>query len=194
MTESPIRIDPVIGRSKSWLLNYGLDLGLDVLRRIGVQAPKMTIHRHHRLRERGWYRDGRVTMNLARCRPPTGVPGFSWSFPGYKADLTPVGVVTHEFGHHVDARFGFPDLSAWADEAPVSGYEPDRGEAFAEAFRLFCTNPDLLRQGRPIRWNTLVELLRDPYGDDELVDWDQVLTSRDAHERIVNAAGNWIDR
>lgn len=190
MSALPVRIDSVVDLSRAELLSYGFEIGLDVLHLVGVTPPATTVHRHHRLRERGWYRAGRVTINLARCRPPTGVPGYSWSFPGYKADLTPVGVVTHEFGHHVDASRGSPDLSSWGDEAPVSGYEPNRDEAFAEAFRLFCTNPDLLRVGRPRRWRTLGEGV-DP-GD--LVPWEDVLRSRGAHERIVNAARNWISR
>jgi len=190
----PIRVDPVGNLDKPALLKYGFELGFDVLRGAGMDLPATTVHwpEPHRHPERGWYRGRRVTVNLPRCRPPTGTPGYSWSYPGYKADMTPVGVVTHEIGHYVDELKGFPDIGSWHGEAAVSGYEPNRGEAFAEAFRLFCTNPDLLRTGRMIRWNTLVVSLR--FEPDEMMHWEDVLRARGAHERIINAARNWVGR
>lgn len=43
-----------------------------------------------------------IQLNLSSCRTPIGVPGFSWSYTGYKADLTPAGVLSHEVGHYID--------------------------------------------------------------------------------------------
>lgn len=193
-----MRVDPVFELDRPDLLEYGLELGRGILRRLEIPEPIVEVHwpTPHRHPERGWYRgvrlgEKRVTINLPRCRLPTRVPGYAWSFPGYKADLTPIGVVTHEFGHHVDAWLKYPHLPGWRSEAPVSGYEPNRGEAFAEALRLFCTNPDLLRVGRPVRWGFFAERAGEI---GELAPWEDVLRLRGAHERFISAARNWIRR
>lgn len=182
------------------LLEIGYRLGLGALDRNDIPHPGITVHwpQPHRHRDLGWYRPGRsstslgrVTMNLPRCRPATKVPGYAWSFPGYKADRTPVGVFTHELGHYVDDYLGKPVLHEWRDyESPVSGYEPNRQEMFAEAFRLLCTNPDLLRVGRPIRWRTFTDGLGLDPG--ELEPWEERLERWGAHEKFLNAAKNFV--
>lgn len=188
---------------KPQLLEVGYRLGYDVLDRNGLPHPGVTVHwpKPHRHRELGWYRPGRtpsslgrVTVNLPRNRPATKTPGFSWSFPGYKADRTPVGVFTHELGHHVDDYLNEPIITSWGDEAPVSGYEPNRQESWAEAWRLFCTNPDLLRVGRPRRWHTLTETLGLVPSDllGELEPWEERLERWGAHEKFLSAARNFV--
>lgn len=138
-----------------------------------------------------------LVVNVKRCRVATRVPGWSWSYPGYKSDLTPYGVVCHEFGHHVDyvlgARGGLiSNRKIWkavvANEEEVSGYEPNHAEAFAEAFRLFLTNPSLLREGRPERWEFMTHTLGlDP---PNTTSWRIVL--KHAHPQIVRAAEKWV--
>lgn len=99
-----------------------------------------------------------VYVNVRKTSKPVKKPGFRWSFTGYKADLTVYGVTAHETGHHVHVklrRSRVNDLiySLQVDkEPPVSSYEPNMSELFAEAMKLFILNPDLLRQGRPRRY------------------------------------------
>lgn len=186
---------PVLGLPKAKLYALGLELANQLLDGSYLRRPEyLDDHAYFRRGrgpgQRGFYRNGRVHTNLAACAPPTRTPGFAWSFPGYKADLTPVGVVCHEVGHHVDDLFGHPSLVSWATEPPVSGYEPDRGERLAEAVRLLGTNPDLLRCGRPRRWTTLVDVLGLVPAHD--LPWEEVLRSRGAHEKHLRAAGNWV--
>lgn len=81
-----------------------------------------------------------------------------WSFPGYKVDRTPFGVVCHEFGHFVWLRLvkGTERVDKWYEiwrRTPrVTSYEPVAAEAFAETIRLFLTNSDLLKMANPIRY------------------------------------------
>ena len=66
----------------------------------------------------------------------------------------------------------------------------DRGldEKMAEAARLFITNPDLLKRGRPRRY----EIFSSHYQPVVRNRWTTVLTY--AHPKIVNAAERWIER
>lgn len=192
--------DDVLSMDKPTLLEAGVYLGDVFLQdHPDVSRPTLEVHwpKPHRHPERGWYRPGRITVNLPRCRPPTRTPGFAWSFPGYKADMTPIGVYTHELGHHVEEelqpRVSDPWVTdSWMLEPPVSGYEPNFTEAFAEAFRLFLTNPSLLREGRPRRWSTLTVELGLVPSTLATIPWDEVLTQRGAHERFIAAARNWV--
>jgi len=144
----------------------------------------------------GWYDGrGRIVVDVKRARAPTKKPGFSWTYPGYKADLTPLGVAAHEAGHHVYSQmYRRIDKRAWRDvlkrEAPCTRYEPNMSEAFAEAFKLFLTNPDLLRVGRPLRWEFFTKRLKlKPVRD---LSWRAVL--RRAHPKFIAAAESWIAR
>lgn len=138
-----------------------------------------------------------IAVNVSKCRVATRIPGWSWSYPGYKTDLTPYGVLCHEIGHHVDRLLGsrgdVSERKAWRDvvavEEEVSGYEPNHQEAFAEAFRLFLTNPDLLKNGRPERWEYFTEKLQlSPPHEHR---WRVVL--KHAHPRIISAAESWVN-
>lgn len=134
-----------------------------------------------------------IVVNVTRTVLPPKTPGYSWSYPGYKADLTAFGVTCHEAGHHTD--FLLPDRRARLREVRivretepcVTRYEPNLAEVLAEAFKLFCTNPDLLRAGRPRRFGMLVGWGLVPVEDRA---WQEVLT--DAHPKIIRAAENWI--
>lgn len=90
-----------------------------------------------------------------------GRAGRQWSYPGHWTDRTAHGVMAHELGHHVDVLSGktsggrayTSDYSSMirlrSGEKPLTSYCPNDGEWFAEMFRLFTTNPDLLRLIRP---------------------------------------------
>jgi len=111
----------------------------------------------------GWYRSYSINRPFpfmkiavkACARPAVGV-ARSWSFPGYKTDRTPVGVIAHETGHHIDAmlgilRHGANDLQHVVKQK-ITSYEPNTSELIAETLRLFILNPDLLSIVAPDRF------------------------------------------
>lgn len=129
----------------------------------------------------------------SRLRPVNG-EAF-WQAPGSYMDFTPLGVFCHEVGHHVDyvlhpkaysMQNGFEEIVD--NEEEISTVEANVPESFAEAIRLFVTNPDLLRQGRPERY----EYLTKGMGLKPLHShgWKRVL--RSAGKRVNAAAAKWI--
>lgn len=116
-------------------------------------------------RECAYYRPIYINICLEKCAS-IGQTGPAWSYPGYVADRTPYGVLAHELGHHADrtrstrtgAYFGDYSLETRraANEPRLTGYCPNDAEWFAEHFRLFVTNPDLLRLIRPRTFALLV--------------------------------------
>jgi hypothetical protein len=114
---------------------------------------------------------GRVYVNVRACAKPVMKPHhMCWSWPGYKTDRTPVGVVAHETGHHVEFILGARrkqfKLSWWreilvrAKKERITSYEPNSAEAFAETMRVFILNPRLLEGHAPNRYRFLTETLR----------------------------------
>src|SRR5437868_3800386 len=62
----------------------------------------------------GHYLSGRqlVWVNAAVCAKPARGTPRKFSFPGNVTDRTPVGVVAHEVGHHIDHILSYPSTSA----------------------------------------------------------------------------------
>ncbi len=163
-----------------------------------LPVPKITVEP-----ARGWmfpdacayYRAGEITICVDRCAA-VGVAGRQWSCPGYVVDRTPYGVLQHELGHYVDVmrstRRGryMGDLSIALREAsgaaPVTSYCPNAGEWFAEMFRVFVTNPDLLRLIRPRIYPTLATLFAPVFRDT----WRDRLAG--APERTIAAAARRV--
>jgi hypothetical protein len=153
----------------------------------------------------GLYYDGHVFVNLPRCALPVQKPAVrSWSWPGWKTDRTPVGVVAHETGHHVEwalRRAGRLDRAKgleWRDllettrGRTVSGYEPVPDEAWAETLRLFILNPDLLRRALEARYAFVTGLGLRPVSRLLRKGWRAVLANPayyPAGERWVNQPG-----
>ncbi len=92
----------------------------------------------------------------------------NWNWPCSITDREPYGVLCHELAHHVD--WTTSDVKAVysgnyskevfdrSGELAVTSYEPDNPvEWFAEIFRIFITNPDLLKQIRPWTYEILGE-------------------------------------
>jgi hypothetical protein len=112
-----------------------------------------------------YYRRNTTHICVARCAA-IGVAGPAWSYPGYTVDRTPYGVLQHELGHHVDVLKGLRKGAYWSDfsavlrgrsgEKAITSYCPNDAEWFAEMFRVFVTNPDLLRIVRPRTYGQLV--------------------------------------
>jgi hypothetical protein len=145
-----------------------------------------------RTRDYGYYTWGSSTIfvNERLVRVPVKTPGFSWSYTGYKADLTGAGIIAHETGHYVDCMLKMPShriKKIVKGEKCVSSYEPNAQEVFAESMKLFILNPDLLRQGRPLRYEFLKSLGLEPVIADS---WQNVLIH--AHPKLIAAAKNWI--
>lgn len=121
-----------------------------------------------------YYRRDVITISVQHCAA-IGYAGMQWSFPGHSVDRTPYGVVQHELGHHVDllssTRRGayFGDFSIAmrerAGELPLTSYCPNDAEWFAEMFRLFVTNPDLLAKLRPRTHAEMVERWKPVFED-----------------------------
>lgn len=115
-----------------------------------------------------YYRSGEIEIWVNSCAA-LGKAGRAWSWPCYSVDRTPYGVLAHELGHHVDRHHGPAGGTLshmWRDQdpEPLTSYCPNDNEWFAELFRLFVTNPDLLKTLRPVayylfarRWPELAE-------------------------------------
>jgi hypothetical protein len=149
----------------------------------------------------GWYdfQDKIVYVNIKKSRPPTKTPGFSWSFPCSRSDLTVVGITAHEYGHHIHNCLEEKNIISNKElfkilkkikkvEKPVSGYEPNSYEMMAEMLRIFILNPTLLEEGRPIRWALLTESLK--LNPIHSIHWKKMLYK--ANERIVESNQNWV--
>lgn len=117
----------------------------------------------------GLYCYGHVFVNLDRAAHPVQVPRYqTWSWPGWKTDRTPVGVVAHETGHYVEHILQQKGIltqehgKKWRDLVatfikPATSYEPVASEAWAETMRLFILNPDLLRRAIDVRYNFIID-------------------------------------
>lgn len=143
-----------------------------------------------------YYRNNTTHICVARCAA-IGMAGRQWSFPGYTVDRTPYGVVQHELGHHVDVLRGSKPGSYWSEfsasvrgsagEKQITSYCPNDAEWFAEMFRVFVSNPDLLRIIRPRTYRELSACFKPVFEDT----WRERL--RDAPERTVTAASRQVD-
>jgi hypothetical protein len=156
------------------------DIGIDTLEEFcdinGIDQPILNIIRdkNHedcvkisRVGTCGYYRLKKIHVGVPLCAHQN--PNYSWA--AYISDRTPFGVIQHELGHYVDElkslkkniytidRSGnFSDL-IWSEskEKAITSYAPDKMEWFAEIFRLFVTNPDLLKLIRPKAYEALMK-------------------------------------
>jgi hypothetical protein len=127
----------------------------------------------------------KLMVNVKKSRTPVKMPGFSWSYTGYKADLTIPGILCHEIGHHthhvLETQKPVDDVtihtllkSIRKNEKAVSSYEPN----------VFILNPNLLMLGRPKRWHFLtVDMKLKPLHNEP---WKNVLMN--AHKKLICAA------
>lgn len=102
-----------------------------------------------------------ININKNRCRAFSNSP-YQWSYPGYTADLSVIGVIAHELGHHwhwlyCDGSWGTLSRRYRAEvrsfERPITSYgNHNSSEGIAEAFKLFVTNPTLLLAVAPVHY------------------------------------------
>jgi hypothetical protein len=177
------------------LYKRGVELAIDFCNVNGLVLPTFATNLNESY---GLYeysrakKTGTIYCNVLSCSPPCSEFGRAWSYPGYTADRTSYGVVCHELGHHF--HFGVNVRDAIVEfrhvlkcERAVTSYaETNTSEGIAEAFRLFLTNPDLLRRAYPLQYAffsttyQLVQVVVQP--------WDVVLANAPA--RVVQAARN----
>ncbi len=145
-----------------------------------------------------YYRDSVIHIWPNACAVP-GRAGRAWSWPGYTVDRTPYGVLAHELAHHVDRAHGARGgkighaLRAETQAEPISGYHDNDNEWFAEMFRVFVTNPDLLRVLRPTVYGQLIAV----WHRVEHRNWRDVLKGADrqiavAEKRIPQPKGGLL--
>lgn len=182
---------------RSALLASGMELLKEFCEENSLSQPD--IHIVHpdlwRFDACAYYREDEITICPRRCAP-IGRAARAWSYPGYVIDRTPHGVLQHELGHHVDReRSGIKGayggdfsvaLRAKVGEPKLTNYCPNDWEWFAEMFRLFITNSDLLKAVRPRTYTELRQLYR-PVVD---APWAEVL--KDAPPRTIEMAGKKV--
>ncbi len=147
-----------------------------------------------------YYRANVIHICVERCAIP-GRAGRGWSWPGYPVDRTPYGVLAHELGHHVDWHVSerkkvyggdfSSRIAVETREERLTSYCPNHQEWFAELFKLFVTNPDLLWRIRPRTHNVLAGRFNPVQ---PLRSWEEELVAHDAPDRTLQAARNRIRR
>jgi hypothetical protein len=143
-----------------------------------------------------YYRANVTTICVGACAS-IGVGGPAWSYPGYVVDRTPYGVLQHELGHHVDVTRSTRRGNYYGDfgvrirehsgEERITSYCPDDAEWFAEMFRVFVTNPDLLRCVRPRTYRELSAVFHPLFTDT----WRDRI--KDAPARTIAAAEKRVE-
>jgi len=154
---------------KEFLTKNNLALATVIAKAYGVEEENRGIYNPH---------SKMIYVNFTKCKPPIKNSSYSWSYPGYKADITTMGVLAHETGHHVDNLTGIRKLIPTTH--PVSGYEPNKMEVVAETMRLFILNPDLLRLVSNARYDFLMERFTPVITQT----WEEVLV--DAPAKVIN--------
>lgn len=199
-------VDP--GDKKMLLFMQGFDIVEGFCKLNNIKAPACYITNSCKCESdmnpnklSGWYEVGKykdrtcqypamIHVDMKQCASPN--PQYSW--PAFKTDRTPLGVICHELGHHVYRLRGKKYIKKMAEvvtnEAAVSGYEPTVEEAFCEAFRVFVLNPDLLRKARPERFALLFE----GFGLEpvETRTWLKVLQFHQAPVKVINRATTFL--
>lgn len=128
----------------------------------------------------GYYRPETVHVNVQTTLCPVKNPVRSWTFTGWKSDLTAAGVTAHETGHHVDFLLS---KTVIGELDPISSYSnTNRSESFAEALRLYILNPNLLYCMWPHTYERLSSILVPVV----TLTWREVLAN--AHPRFIEVA------
>lgn len=184
---------------KMELLNSGLNLMGEFCHANKLDAPGVHVRQRSDWRIASacaYYRPVAIAICPARCSA-IGTAHRAWSYPGYVIDKTPYGVIQHELGHHVDHTLSERKGSYGGDfsiklrqlsgEPKLTNYCPNDWEWFAEMFRLFVTNSDLLKALRP----RLFEQLRERFKPVVDQPWREVL--KDAPDRTIAMAQKKVE-
>lgn len=119
-----------------------------------------------------YYRFNYIAICLECCGYPCGLEtSMNWTWPGSTIDREPFGVICHELAHACDVHRGqvkhITTGKYWSEyskaiqettrEPKLTNYCPNHAEWFAEIFRVFITNPNLLKLLRPKTYNLLID-------------------------------------
>ncbi len=180
--------------------------GLQLLLRFGelnnIELPTVRPWPGNRIWRHGkicaYYLPPEIVICLYRCAH-IGKSGAAWSYPGYVIDRTPYGVLGHELGHHVDHLLTHSGmyqenysthLMKSTGESKLTNYAPHPAEWFAEMFRLFCTNSELLRYLRPKTYAAL----REQFDPPEKRSWATVLIGAPRRTVLMASKKIWMVR
>lgn len=147
--------------SKSILVENGLKLVHEFCILNNIKNPIIKITTIKSMRACGTYNGKLIKVDLSKCAKPSQL----YSYPNLHSNRTPQGVITHEFGHYLADVLGISGRTLLKyrkeiNEKPISSYAPNSSEWFAEIIKLYLTNPDLLKLGRPKTYNWLYEDLK----------------------------------
>lgn len=140
-----------------------------------------------------------IQINTKLCRVPIA-SSASYTWPRYTVDMTPYGVLCHEFGHHWHRTHPeykrithvFRSIRRADIEPAVTDYaKTNTHEDIAESVRVFVLNPDLLRVLNPFRWAALKKFGLKPL---ETRPWAEILEEEGAPERFAYAIRNKAKR
>jgi hypothetical protein len=155
----------ILSESPRWLLHP------TVVRKLGLRRVMILSDRLMR-RNRGYAtHEGDIMLSLELARFRSASP---YTTPKGKADISPVGVFAHEFGHILDfavhKKFGHKANSptwVWYDihsklrRHGITSYARTcAGEDFAEAHRLFVLNRKLLKELSPERFSHMKQMYK----------------------------------
>ena len=195
-----IKIINVYSLSKRDILNKAIDLVDDFSRVNRIMPYRLKESRYPYARNifqvKGMFVSPNVIyVNLDKCAIPGSGTRMRFSFPGYKVDATPFGVLCHEFGHYISwLKNGIGRSYEWElivnNSRRISGYEPNSEESFAESFRLFLTNSDMLKRGSGARYEFMLKLGLKPVVKDNFI---KVLKERGVCRNILKCAKNYCD-
>ena len=161
-------------KSKQQLFELGVDRVITFCTLNDIEPPIITI-----VPKSGWFfnvcayyrqKEG-IKICLEKCQVPCSESlNRNWTWPGNVIDREPYGVLAHELGHHCDVLEGIRcELDVYryssrvstyihqetGEEKKLTNYCENNAEWFAEMFRLFVTNPLLLKELRPRTYRSL---------------------------------------
>lgn len=195
---SYFRANPIIEDIFNWdrILSYkeGTNLARDFLVENSLSVPEYFDHVPHDKKEKFGYYDRyrqRIFVNLLKCKEPELDFSKNYNYTCWKFDITPVGVICKQTGYHIDQIHDFPSKKKeWTSikESPVFIKENDPSEDFSDCVRLFICNPDLLKNGRPKRY----EYFRDVLNLRKVVDLPWKIILKNCPDDAIQATIKWI--
>lgn len=177
--------------AKQYLMENGVNIIRDFCTLNNIKEPTIKLSNFRTTKKCGVY-DGRIKVDLSKCAKASNL----YSFPNLYVNRTPQGVVTHEFGHYLQDVLKISTRTLTKqynkiNEKPISSYAPNSSEWFAEIIKLFTTNPDLLKLGRPKTYNWLVNDLKlKPLTRGDYINVLKEFNS-DLNERIIQRANKF---
>lgn len=137
----------------------------------------------------GGYGNKTIYVYIKACSNEFDIPGYGWSHRHYFVDREPCGVIAHEFGHYIHDIMTNKELVLPSENVLITNYEiVNHHERFAETFKLFLLNPNLLKEFAPQRYKVLIEKLKlKPIFTET---WMELMEKNNMHPKHIKAAQN----